>query len=157
MDITTDELLAAFQECAAENAILRRRLAVKDQQIQELTQALNTRTMEDTPPGGVVAYDSTTGRVTRIPYEDQQPGAQRLADAVEPHGADGEPDGEAALRESYRLNDQVLMMHALSPDMTVRKKALAELLGREPNADELADPEGVIAEMRQAREDAPQS
>jgi hypothetical protein len=45
----------------------------------------------------------------------------------------------------------VLKMHALSPDTEVRGKALAELLGREPTADELADPERTLAGLYDAQ------
>jgi hypothetical protein len=139
MEITPDELLEGFQELATENAILRRRLAIKDRQVKELSDALNQRTLDQTPVGGGVLVDQSTGLMHPAPDDPRELG--RLADAVE---ADGEPDGEAALKGAYKITDQVLKMHALSPDMAVRGKALAELLGREPTAAELDDPETTL-------------
>jgi hypothetical protein len=136
MEITQDELLAGFQDLATENAILRRRLTIKDQQIQELTNALNAKALEAVPVGGQVVVDGS-GRVVADPREQGTLAEQRAAH--------GEPDGEGELAKAYRMSDQVLKMHALSPDTEVRGKALAELLGREPTADELADPERTLA------------
>jgi hypothetical protein len=62
MEITQDELLAGFQDLATENAILRRRLTIKDQQIQELTNALNAkRTLDQSPWAAGVLVDQSTG------------------------------------------------------------------------------------------------
>jgi hypothetical protein len=141
MEITQDELLAGFQELATENAILRRRLAIKDQQLQELTGALNTQALAAVPVGHQVVVDAQGNQVAD-PREQGTLAEQRAAH--------GEPDGETALKEAYRLSDQVLKMHALSPDDEVRKKALAELLGREATADELADPERTLAGLYEA-------